>query len=62
MTARDAFDVARFQAEREETRTRLRDEAAGRLLASLLAERRAAAGVTYDRALMEQFGLAPGRS
>ncbi len=62
VTARDAFDVARFQAEREETRTRLRDEAAGRLLASLLAERRAAAGVTYDRALMEQFGLAPGRS
>src|SRR5690606_33277138 len=51
------FDPAAFAAARDEIRDRLREEEAGRLLASLIAERRQELGVTFDRVLVVQLEL-----
>ncbi|GMU63814.1 MAG: hypothetical protein AMXMBFR36_00880 [Acidobacteriota bacterium] len=64
VVAKTEFDRAAFEAASTETRDQLRREEAQRLLSAILAERREAAGVTYDRPLLEQYGLldAAGRS
>jgi peptidyl-prolyl cis-trans isomerase D len=64
LVSKTPFDRAAFEAAKTETRDQLRREEAQRLLSAILAERREAAGVTYDRPLLEQYGLldAGGRS
>jgi peptidyl-prolyl cis-trans isomerase D len=54
---RKAFDPAQFAAAREQTRTTLRQEKAGRLLSSLIEQRRKEMGVEYDGRLLETFGV-----
>lgn len=60
VVSKSEFDRAAFEAARSETRDQLRREEAQRLLTAILSERRAAAGVTYDRPLLEQYGLLDG--
>ncbi len=57
VTSRTGFDATAFAAAREATRAELRQAEAGKLLAALLAARKKEVGVTYDRPLLEQFGL-----
>jgi len=60
VVSKSEFDRAAFEAARSETRDQLRREEAQRLLTAILSERREAAGVTYDRPLLEQYGLLDG--
>lgn len=57
VVSKTPFDRAAFAAASAETRDQLRREEAQRLLSAILAERREKAGVTYDRPLLEQYGL-----
>lgn len=56
---RKAWDPIQFAKVREETRTNVQQEKAGRLLASLVEQRRRELGVEYDRQLLETFGITP---
>jgi len=62
VTSRVPFDATRFATERETLRDELRRNEANRLLGSLLAQRREAAGVRYDPQLAERLGITPRRS
>ena len=57
VTERKGWDPKEFQAKREETRSTLVQERMGRLLASLLEQRRRELGVEYDRNLLQEFGI-----
>lgn len=57
VTERKGIDPKQFATAREETRSRLRQEKLGMLLASLIERRRRELGVQYDRQLLEQFGV-----
>ena len=57
VVSKTPFDRAAFAAASAETRDQLRREEAQRLLSAILAEQREKAGVTYDRPLLEQYGL-----
>lgn len=54
---RKAWNPVEFQAQKEQTRTTLEQQRLGRLLASLIEQRRRELGVEYDRQVLEQFGL-----
>jgi hypothetical protein len=54
---RKAWNPAEFKAQKEQTRTTLEQQRLGRLLASLIEQRRRELGVEYDRQVLEQFGL-----
>lgn len=56
---RKAWDPIQFAKVREETRANVQQEKVGRLLASLVEQRRRELGVEYDRQLLESFGIAP---
>jgi peptidyl-prolyl cis-trans isomerase D len=57
VTDRKTFDPTQFAAAREQTRATLQQEKAGRLLSSLVEQRRRELGVEYDSRLLESFGL-----
>lgn len=57
VTERKSWNPQEFQANREATRERLEQEQLGRLLASLLEQRRRDLGVEYDRELLQSLGL-----
>lgn len=54
---RKSWNPAEFQAQKEQTRTTLEQQRLGRLLASLIEQRRRELGVVYERQVLEQFGL-----
>ncbi|HEX7181780.1 MAG TPA: peptidyl-prolyl cis-trans isomerase [Thermoanaerobaculia bacterium] len=56
---RKAWDPIQFSKAREETRSNVQQEKVGRLLASLIEQRRRELGVEYDRQLLESFGVTP---
>jgi len=62
VVGRTAFDAARFAAESETLRDELERSEANKLLAAMLAKRRAELGVTYDPFLVEQLGLGGANS
>jgi peptidyl-prolyl cis-trans isomerase D len=57
VVSRTGFDATAFAAARETTRAELRQAEAGKLIAALIAARKKEVGVSYDRPLLEQFGL-----
>jgi peptidyl-prolyl cis-trans isomerase D len=54
---RKAFDPAQFATVKEQTRSTLQQEKAGRLLAALVEQRRKELGVEYDGQLLQTLGV-----
>ena len=57
VSERTHFDPADFAANQEATRAQLQSQKLNQLLASLMSERRAELGVSYDPNLMTNLGL-----
>jgi peptidyl-prolyl cis-trans isomerase D len=59
VTDHKGWDPKQYAANREQTRATLVQDKLGRLEAALIAQRRRELNVTYDRQLLEQFGINP---
>ena len=57
---RKGFDAAEFAKQKEQLSTNLQREAVNKLLASLVEQRRQELKVSYDRQLLQQFGVLDG--
>lgn len=57
LTEKKGYDAAEFAQQKDQIRDTLRREAVNKLLASLVEQRRGELKVTYDRKLLQQFGM-----
>ncbi len=57
LTEKKGFDPAEFAKQKEQIRATLQRDAVNKLLSSLIEQRREELKVTYDRQLLQQFGI-----
>jgi peptidyl-prolyl cis-trans isomerase D len=57
VTEHKGWDPAQFAAAREQTRARVQQEKLGRMLAALVEQKKLELGVSYDKSLVDQYGL-----